>query len=177
MVLATTKGRFEGYNVVVEQPLQTVTRHCNLEKGSGCLKSLTRSYWLLLALEMKGTEQFYAVISTYSSWLVTKPWRRMPASARCAETQMLWNSVLWHQVFQCSPHVQKSQPQAGCTEILCWELSILWDSWVLQLGFTNAYSIRRKEGHKGILITVPSLWQLNTDLRLSSGNFLVGVGV
>lgn len=32
---------------------------------------------------------------------------------------MLCNSGLWHQAFQCSPHVQKPQPQAEHTGILC----------------------------------------------------------
>lgn len=121
-------GTFRGLNhhwghvwrllrIVMEQPLWTVTKHCNLEKPSGCLKLLTRSYCLLLALEKNR-----AVLCSHFcfSLLVCKQaLEKITASARFAETQVLWNLALQYQAFQCFSHVQKPQPWVRCTGTLC----------------------------------------------------------
>ena len=127
----------------MEQLLQTITRRCNLEKPSGCLKLLTRSYCLLLALEMN---KAFLCSHFCFSLLACKQALEKDASISqiCRDTGALKLSIMVPSLSVPSPVFRNHSPELGAQA----HSTTSGESWVPQVGSTDVYSIRRKtQGH------------------------------
>lgn len=143
MVLITTEGHVWRLQwVVMEQSLWTITRHCNLEKPSGCLKLLTRSYCLLLALETNRAvpcSHFCFSLLGYKQALEKEASISQICRHRWSETQHYGMKP-----FGASSHVQKHSPELNA--LAC--SATPGRSWVPQLWSRDICRTRRKtRGH------------------------------